>query len=177
MIDDVGPAVAELDKLLDLPFTAIKLDKTLVQQLETAPDVAREVERIIVVAGARGMTVVAEGVETVAVWHRLRALGVNQAQGFLIASPLPAAPIPAWVESWRQRPGFDPGFRSQFLISPAPTPAYLRRRLTPCVSAAEPALALLKCPDGTQEIDLAERRPQHVREVELAVGALPQQEA
>jgi EAL domain-containing protein (putative c-di-GMP-specific phosphodiesterase class I) len=106
VVDDVGPAVAGLDKLFELPFTAIKLDKTLVLQLATAPDVVVEVERIIVGARARGMTVVAEGVETVAAWHRLRALGVDQAQGYLVGHALPAAAVPVWLRSWRELPDF-----------------------------------------------------------------------
>src|SRR5262245_12824586 len=44
-------------------------------------------------------------------------------------------------------------------------------------SAAEAALALLVGTDCAQEIDLAEGRPVRVAEVELAVGALPQEEA
>src|SRR5262249_28418520 len=44
-------------------------------------------------------------------------------------------------------------------------------------SAAEAALALLIGTNCTQEVDLAEGRPVRVAEVELAVGALPQEEA
>src|SRR5262245_2898274 len=44
-------------------------------------------------------------------------------------------------------------------------------------SAAEAALALLVGTDRAQEVDLAEGRPVRVAEVELAVGALPQEEA
>jgi EAL domain-containing protein (putative c-di-GMP-specific phosphodiesterase class I) len=106
VIDDVGPAVTELDQLLDLPFTGIKLDKALVHQIETAPDVVAEVERIIGSAKARGLTVVAEGVEDVALWRRLRALGADQAQGFLVAHPLPAAAVPMWLKSWQELPDF-----------------------------------------------------------------------
>jgi O-antigen biosynthesis protein len=51
----------------------------------------------------------------------------------------------------------------------------LRRHLVG--SAAIAPLALLERPHRTQEIDLAERRPQHVGEVELAVAALPEQKA
>lgn len=51
----------------------------------------------------------------------------------------------------------------------------LRRHLVG--SAAITPLALLERPHGAQEIDLAERRPQHVGKVELAVAALPEQEA
>ena len=106
VIDDVGPAVAGLDKLLDLPFTGIKLDKELILRLETSADVVAEVERIIVLGKAHGLTVVAEGIETVAVWHRLRALGVDEVQGFLVAQPLPAAAVPVWLTSWREQPAF-----------------------------------------------------------------------
>jgi len=106
VIDDVGPAVAGLDKLLDLPFTGIKLDKELILRLETAADVVVEVERIVILAKARGLTVVAEGVEHVGVWHRLRALGVDQAQGFLVGHPLPAAAVPVWLASWQELPDF-----------------------------------------------------------------------
>src|SRR6266851_1587307 len=44
-------------------------------------------------------------------------------------------------------------------------------------STAEAAAALLEGADRAQEIDLAEGRPQDVGEIELAMGALPQQEA
>jgi EAL domain-containing protein (putative c-di-GMP-specific phosphodiesterase class I) len=64
------------------------------------------VERFIDGAKARGLTVVAEGIETVALWHRLRGLGADQAQGFFIAHALPAAAVPMWLTSWRELPDF-----------------------------------------------------------------------
>ena len=106
VIDDVGPAVAELDLLLELPFTGLKLDKWLVLQLETNPEVLAEVERVVARAKARGLSVVAEGIENVAQWHRLHALGVDHAQGFLVAHPLPAAAVPVWLKSWQALPEF-----------------------------------------------------------------------
>jgi len=42
---------------------------------------------------------------------------------------------------------------------------------------AEAALALLIAADGSEEIDLAERRPARVAEIELAIGTLPEEEA
>src|SRR6516162_4923179 len=42
-------------------------------------------------------------------------------------------------------------------------------------SLAEAAAALLERPDRAQEIDLAQGRPEHVGEVEFAIGALPQE--
>jgi EAL domain-containing protein (putative c-di-GMP-specific phosphodiesterase class I) len=44
--------------------------------------------------------VVAEGVETPAIWNEMRALGVDEAQGFLVARPLPLAAVPIWSNAW-----------------------------------------------------------------------------
>ncbi len=106
VIDDLSPAVAGLDQLLELPFTGIKLDQHLVHQLATDPAVVTEVERIIRIARLRNLTIVAEGVETVALWHQLAALGVDQAQGFLVAHALAAQAVPGWLKSWRELPDF-----------------------------------------------------------------------
>jgi EAL domain-containing protein (putative c-di-GMP-specific phosphodiesterase class I) len=106
VIDDVSPAVVGLDQLLDLPFTGIKLDQHLVHQLATDPASVAEVERIIRIARLRELTVVAEGVETVALWHQLTALGVDQAQGFLVAHAMPAAALPVWLQTWQALPDF-----------------------------------------------------------------------
>ena len=106
VIDDVGPATAGLDQLFDLAFTGIKLDKALVWQPMTAPGIVSDLERIIDAAKARGLSVVAEGIESVPLWHRVRALGADYAQGFLVAYPLPAAAVPMWLKSWRELPEF-----------------------------------------------------------------------
>jgi EAL domain-containing protein (putative c-di-GMP-specific phosphodiesterase class I) len=102
-IDDVGPAVKNLDRLLALPFTGLKLDKGIVQMIGTQGPGASVAPRIFEKAMARGLTVVAEGVENQEMWDRLRALGVQEAQGFFIARPLPAAAVSVWLEAWRTR--------------------------------------------------------------------------
>lgn len=102
-IDDVGPAVKNLDRLLTLPFTGLKLDKGIVRLIGTQGPGASIAPRVFDKAVARGLTVVAEGVETREMWDRLRALGVQEAQGFFIARPLPAAAVPVWLEAWHAR--------------------------------------------------------------------------
>jgi EAL domain-containing protein (putative c-di-GMP-specific phosphodiesterase class I) len=100
-IDDVGPAVKNLTRLLTLPFTGLKLDKSVVRPIGTGRPDASFVPRVIDLARARGLTVVAEGVETRDMWDRVRALGAQEAQGFYIARPLPAAAVPVWSEAWK----------------------------------------------------------------------------
>ena len=101
LIDDVGPAVKNLARLLTLPFTGLKLDKGIVRLIGTPGQGASLAPRVIDQARTRGLTVVAEGVETRDMWDRLRALGVQEAQGYFIARPLPAAAVPVWLDAWR----------------------------------------------------------------------------
>ena len=100
-IDDVGPGVKNLDRLLTLPFTGLKLDKGIVRLIGTSGPGAAFAPRVLELALVHGLNVVAEGVETREMWDQLRALGVQEAQGFYIARPLPAAAVPVWLEAWR----------------------------------------------------------------------------
>lgn len=100
-IDDVSPTVPGLRELLSIPFTSLKLDKDLFAgQLDDAgtEDFVRDTIRR---AHEHGMLVIAEGIETVDMWRRVKALEVDAAQGFLIARPLPAAAVPIWLEGWQ----------------------------------------------------------------------------
>ena len=105
-IDDAGPAVPRLAELLDLPFTSLKLDKSLVKDMTTCVATRDSVAATITRGQRHGLTVVAEGVESAAVWDQMRALGVDEAQGFLVACPLPLAALPVWSSTWG---GQDPG--------------------------------------------------------------------
>lgn len=105
-VDDVGPSVANHRRLFDLPFTGMKLDKDLVRQSATNVQARQFVERAIADGKARGLTVVAEGVETPEMWHAMQAAGADMAQGFLIGRALPVGALPAWADAWHRRPQF-----------------------------------------------------------------------
>jgi EAL domain-containing protein (putative c-di-GMP-specific phosphodiesterase class I) len=99
-IDDAGPAVPYLEPLLDMPFTCLKLDKVMVQNVLTSESARRFLIKTIEQAKARGLTVIAEGVETDAIWNAIRDMGADQIQGFLAARPLPVTAVPSWWNSW-----------------------------------------------------------------------------
>jgi EAL domain-containing protein (putative c-di-GMP-specific phosphodiesterase class I) len=99
-IDDAGPAVPWLAELLDLPFTSLKLDKDLVQHVAGSSEIRGFLVKTIGQAKQHGMMVVAEGVETAAIWDDMQALGVDEAQGFLVARPLPLESVPQWTDAW-----------------------------------------------------------------------------
>ena len=82
-IDDFGIGHSSLDRLDQLPATELKIDKSLVQD-ESADATARMYE-VIAKSHARGMRVVAEGIETERQFERMRDLGCDRVQGFLFA--------------------------------------------------------------------------------------------
>lgn len=102
-IDDVGPRLRDHHSLLDLPFTTLKLDKELVVDSGTMPDMHDFLIETIASARAANLTIVAEGVENAKLWQRMRDLGVDQAQGYLIARPLLATTVPLWYHDWVSR--------------------------------------------------------------------------
>lgn len=109
-IDDVGPGVRDHRALLDLDFSILKLDKELVRGSRENPTAQDFLLRAVEAARAARLLVIAEGVEDAEIWDRMQRLGVDEAQGYLIARPLEAAAVPAWHRDWcaRHRPPSSP---------------------------------------------------------------------
>src|SRR6185437_874554 len=101
-IDDLGPSVPHHAALIEMPFTAVKLDIEVIRDMH-AEDGRAFLLDTIDTARAQGMTIIAEGVEDRDTWRRLEARGVDHAQGFLISRPLPAAALPIWLDAWAGR--------------------------------------------------------------------------
>lgn len=99
-IDDVGPEIRDHTALLDLRFTMLKLDKDLVRDVIPSEDSDAFLANAIASARKSDLTIVAEGVETAEIWDRMAKAGVDQAQGFLIARPLPAQAVALWRDDW-----------------------------------------------------------------------------
>jgi diguanylate cyclase (GGDEF)-like protein len=103
-IDDFGMGYSSLGYLRQLPVKDLKIDKSFVISMMDDQDDLVIVQSTIDLAHNLGLTVVAEGVETDEAWRRLRALGCDVAQGWLIGRPLPAADFANWLS----RGGFVP---------------------------------------------------------------------
>ena len=96
LLDDFGTGYSSLRYLRRYPIDGLKVDRSFVAGLgEDGDGDAAIVQAIVGMARALGMRVVAEGVETEGQLERLRALGCDLAQGFLLSRPLPAAEIEA----------------------------------------------------------------------------------
>jgi diguanylate cyclase (GGDEF)-like protein/PAS domain S-box-containing protein len=92
-VDDFGTGYSSLSVLHNLPLDTLKIDISFIRLLETDPDNAEIVKVIIKLAHNLGMEAIAEGVETQAQRLRLKSLGCDFAQGYLLAKPLPPLEI------------------------------------------------------------------------------------
>ncbi len=100
-IDDFGTGYSSLSYLKSLPVQELKMDRSFVMSMAADEHDAKIVQSTIELAHSLGLSVVAEGVENLATWELLQVLGCDEAQGHLIAKPMPARQFAAWVTAWQ----------------------------------------------------------------------------
>ena len=88
-MDDFGTGQSSLGNLRRLPIQCLKIDKSFVEVLPGGAGEAAIASSIIMMAGALGLDVIAEGVETQAQRDALQALGCLKYQGYLFGRPVP----------------------------------------------------------------------------------------
>jgi diguanylate cyclase (GGDEF)-like protein len=89
-VDDFGTGNASIEYLAALPASELKIDRSFITGMLEDARAEAIVRSTIDLARNLGLTVVAEGIETEDVMERLRVLGAETGQGFLISRPLPA---------------------------------------------------------------------------------------
>lgn len=88
-MDDFGTGYSSLSYLRRFPLDIIKIDRSLVTDIEREEDVAMIARAVISLGQSLRKTVVAEGVENAAQFDFLRFQGCDEFQGYLISRPLP----------------------------------------------------------------------------------------
>ncbi|MCU1674632.1 MAG: putative Diguanylate cyclase/phosphodiesterase, partial [Frankiales bacterium] len=96
-VDDFGTGYSSLTYLKGLPVDEVKIDKGFVDQLVADPADRAVVRGVVDIAHTLGLKVVAEGVEDQDQHDLLRALGVDEIQGYLHARPMPAIEASQWL--------------------------------------------------------------------------------
>lgn len=107
-IDDFGTGYSSLAYLKRLPVDELKIDKSFVQNMEHDIDDTKIVRSTIDLGHNLGLRVVAEGIESEAVWHLLAALGCDQGQGYFMGRAIPGNQLIDWIEAWRAPAGRAP---------------------------------------------------------------------
>jgi diguanylate cyclase (GGDEF)-like protein len=108
IMDDPARAQNTLERLSRMGF-ALGIDDfgtgysslAFVMKMEQDQDDAKIVRSTIDLGHNLGLRVVAEGVESEAVWFLLRQMGCDQGQGYFMGKPMPVDRFLEWLQSWR----------------------------------------------------------------------------
>ena len=100
-VDDYGTGYSSLSYLRDLPIDELKLDRSFIFPMADNERTAALVASTIDLAHSLGLRMVAEGVETHLTYTQLKRLGCDQAQGYYMSRPVPAAELDHWLNNRR----------------------------------------------------------------------------
>ncbi|MGW0770880.1 putative bifunctional diguanylate cyclase/phosphodiesterase [Streptomyces sp. NPDC002676] len=108
-LDDFGTGYSSLVHLRRLPVSELKIDRSFVARLAVDTEDAEIVRCTVDLAHSLGLLVVAEGVEDDETWERLRDLGCDAVQGWLVAAAMPPEETTAWLRArgskgWQRSP-------------------------------------------------------------------------
>jgi EAL domain-containing protein (putative c-di-GMP-specific phosphodiesterase class I) len=100
-IDDFGTGYSSLSYLSKMPVDEIKIDKSFVLDMHENKTNAVIVHATIELGHNLGLSVIGEGVESGAMFDRLRELGCDAAQGYFMTRPLDVAAFASWLDTTR----------------------------------------------------------------------------
>ena len=109
-IDDFGTGYSSMSLMKQFPIDTIKIDRSFIRDLPVDSEDQAIAQAIISMGKALGMTVIAEGVETVEQETFLRNHACDEMQGFLFSRPLPARQMADLLraERWFSSPPLQP---------------------------------------------------------------------
>ncbi len=100
-IDDYGTGYSSLSQLKNMPIDELKIDKSFVIHLDSDKNDQAIVKSTIELAHNIGLSVVAEGVETLQSFSMLKHWGCNKLQGYLISRPISASDFETWLQEYK----------------------------------------------------------------------------
>ncbi|MBW4638829.1 MAG: EAL domain-containing protein [Gloeocapsa sp. UFS-A4-WI-NPMV-4B04] len=95
-IDDFGTGYSSLSYLHRFPIDALKIDRSFISRMNINNE-SEIVQTIMTMAHNLGMSVVAEGIETIEQLNQLKSLQCEYGQGYLFAKPLNKEAAEAWI--------------------------------------------------------------------------------
>jgi diguanylate cyclase (GGDEF)-like protein len=102
-LDDFGTGLSNLRRLKDMPLDRVKLDESLIREIDTSNSTRTIVAALIHLIHGLGYQVVGEGVERQEQFEVLRAIGCDAVQGYVFAEALIEPDFLAWVQRREKR--------------------------------------------------------------------------
>jgi predicted signal transduction protein with EAL and GGDEF domain len=172
-LDDFGTGSSSLSYLKRLPVDELKIDRSFVMAMQESGADEVIVRSTTELAQRLGLRVVAEGVETEAVWDQLANIGCDEAQGYFLQRPIPARQFADWITAWNaaeqaskgaleragQRRTTPAAAQARAVNSNGPSPTPMRRRNAPESAARRSSSSdLQKAPDGATPVGKGDHR-------------------
>ena len=101
-IDDFGTGYSNIARLRSMPLDRVKLDPSLIADIETSEQARVVVQAVIQLIKGVGAEIVAEAVENVAQADILRAMGCDTVQGYVFARPMFEDEYLEWTRNSRR---------------------------------------------------------------------------
>jgi diguanylate cyclase (GGDEF)-like protein len=92
-IDDFGSGYSSFEHMLNLHVDLLKIDASLIRDIDTNQNARITTHAIVTFAKAIGVKVCAEYVHSEAIFLLLNSMGVDYAQGYYLAEPLPLSEL------------------------------------------------------------------------------------
>lgn len=100
-LDDFGSGYSSLSYLRRFPFDTLKIDRDFVSDMNGNPEAEAILVSIIQLGKALGMTIVAEGIETIDQIRFLQAHDCHRMQGYFISRPLTSTALSQFLENFQ----------------------------------------------------------------------------
>lgn len=101
-IDDFGTAYSNMEKLMMVPFSELKIDRAFVHGAAENPSSYAILKSSVDLARRLKMKTVAEGVENQEDWQCVAGLDCDLIQGYFVSRPMLGERVVEWVKSWEK---------------------------------------------------------------------------
>lgn len=102
-MDDFGTGYSSLSYLYQFPFDTIKIDQSFVARMKQGTRAYELIRTCIILAHQFGMTVVAEGVDTLDKFEALSGFGCDAVQGYWFSPPLADTNVLSFLSSFNKQ--------------------------------------------------------------------------
>lgn len=98
-IDDYGTGQSSIKQLTQIPFTELKIDRSLIEDIHLKDHLKVIFESTLRMCSKMDIKVVAEGIEKIEEWDYLTQAGCDIAQGYLICPPVTEEVLQNWIKN------------------------------------------------------------------------------